>query len=221
MQLQRNRKKTNRLLFFIILLASLCLIGFGAWGVWQWWQATHNSDKAILKQTITHSTNVPSETKPLCNETYKVPANQPRKIEIPSLKKSGCIQKVGIDQDKAIAVPTSIHTAGWYVGSAVPGEQGVSIIDGHVSGRYESNAIFADIKSLKEGDVVKVQFGDKSWREFSVLETKSYSVQQTAKEQTRQLEGVEKQLTLVTCGGNFNTNSQQYDKRVVVRAEAR
>ena len=218
MQLRRNKKSKAPLI--ITLLFATGLICFGAWGAWQWWQATHNPNPTILNRTITHSTNEPDETKPHCDDSYQVPANQPRKIEIPNLKKSGCIQRVGIDQNKAMAVPTNIHVAGWYVNSAVPGEQGVSVIDGHVSGRYEQNAIFANIKDLQKGDVIKVQLGNKSWREFSVVSVDSYSVEQTAKEQMKQLDGVERQLTLITCGGNFDTNSQQYDERVVVRAEA-
>lgn len=202
----------------MLLLAS-SLICFSAWGFLRRYTATHNSKPIIPTETVTHSMDTPDETPPVdACDAYTAPANEPRKIEVPSIGTSGCVQKVGIDQRNAIAAPTNIHLAGWYVNSALPGEKGVSIIDGHVQGRY-GTAIFTNLDRLRSGDQIKVQLGDESWREFEVVSIGTYSVNETNDELFKSANGVDKQLTLVTCAGTYNSQTKTYDKRVIVRAK--
>lgn len=212
----QTKKTHSKKRQFITIALGVSLIAFGVWAFWQQYQTTHNPTPAIRGGTVTHSTDEPDET-PI-KECPEAAADMPRKIELPSLDKSGCIQPVGIDQDEKIAVPTNIHVVGWFVDSPKPGDPGVSIIDGHVQGRY-SEAIFKHLGMLEEGDMVRVEFGDKSERQFKVATTNQYSAEQTATEQFKQLANIDKQLTLITCGGTFNRDTEQYDKRIVVRAE--
>lgn len=181
-------------------------------------QTTHLPNPEIPTEVITHETEEPDETPPIeaCRD-YAVDDHLPRQIELPSVGASGCIQRVGVAADNAIAVPTNIHLAGWYVGSAIPGQPGVSIVDGHVLGRY-NDAIFARLGELQPDEKIRIQFGDKTWKEFSVVSVDSYSVKQASEEQYKALPDVDKQLTLVTCGGTFDRLSQTYDRRVIVRA---
>lgn len=211
----------SRAIWWLLILLSIGLLSFAAYGLWDWSNTTRGPEPVIAEDTITHSTDRPDETQPTqaCAD-YRVPPSQPRQIEIPDLQVSGCIQKVGIDQHNAIAVPPNIHLAGWYTDSVLPGEPGVSVVVGHVLGRY-NDAIFAQLSTLSVGDVFRIQFGDMSWKEFEVLSTDDYSVEQTATEQFRQLDDVERQLTLVTCGGTWLPDEETYDRRVVVRSEAR
>lgn len=195
------------------------MIGFGLWGFWQRHQTTNNPDPTIPTEVVTHSTDRPDETPPKCDDSYTVPADQPRKIELPSLSVSGCIQPVGVDQENKIAVPTNIHVAGWFVDSVLPGDQGVSIIDGHVQGRY-TEGIFKRLDELRPGDEVIVEFGDLSRQEFEAVSIGSYTVEQTSIEQYKALDGAERQLTLITCGGNYDPATQSYDQRTIVRAKS-
>ena len=180
--------------------------------------ATHTPNPTIPTKTVTHSTDTPDETPPqiACNE-YTVSGTAPRKIEIPAAGVSGCVQKVGIDQHKAIAVPDNIHLAGWYVNSVPPGEKGLSIIDGHVLGRY-GDAIFANLKNLRQGDNIKIQLGDLSWREFIVKNTEVTSDTKAGEAQFTSLPDVASQLTLITCQGKYDAKTNSYDKRLIVRA---
>lgn len=214
--LERVRK--HRLKLGVLLIVALALVGYGAYGFWQRYQATSSQPAVKVDEVVTHSTDKPAETIVKDCEDFKTAANNPKKITIPSVGVDGCIQRVGIDQNKAIAVPTNVNVAGWYVNSPVPGEKGVSIIDGHVQGRY-SSAIFGKIKDLKAGDTINIMLGNGTDRSFEVVSVKSYSVEETNKQQFVQLEGVERQLTLITCGGRFDPKSQSYDQRVVVRAK--
>lgn len=211
----------SRVVRWLLVLVGAGLLIFAAYGLWDWSDATRNPNPVIEDVTVTHSVDKPDETKPTqACEDYQVPPSQPRRIEIQSLGVDGCIQKVGIDQNNAIAVPTNIHLAGWYTGSALPGDSGVSIVVGHVLGRY-NDAIFDSLGTLKEGDTFRIQFGDMSWKEFEVVSTDDYSIERTATEQFRQLDGVESQLNLVTCGGTWLPDENTYDRRVIVRSKAK
>jgi LPXTG-site transpeptidase (sortase) family protein len=212
--LARNKNK----LTVISTFAAIALIGFGLWGYLQQYRATNNPNPAIPVEVVRHSTDNPDETKPICDESYQVEPNKPRKIEIPSLNVSGCIQQVGVDENNNIAVPTNIHVAGWFVDSVLPGEAGVSIIDGHVQGRYEE-AIFKQLVNLKAGDQIIIEYGNRDIRTFEVVSNSNHTIEQTASEQFIQLEDVDKQLTLITCGGNYDQALGEFDERIVVRSK--
>lgn len=176
-------------------------------------------DSGIPTETIVVSVDEPAEADlaRACDE-YRVADDQPRLISLPGAA-AGCIVPVGTDQHGAIAVPSNIQLAGWFVDSAVPGQPGVSIIDGHVRGR-SSPGIFSSLDELAPGDVVAVEFGDGSATRFRVIGVDSYTTDETAAQQFVQLPGVERQLTLITCGGRYVDAATGYDRRVIVRAEA-
>ncbi|MCA9338154.1 class F sortase [Candidatus Saccharibacteria bacterium] len=217
--MKTRRRVLKTTISIALLVAGLGMVAFGLYGFIIRYKVTHEPNPTIPKEIVTKSIDTPSETAPVeaCTN-YDVPANQPRQISIPKLNKTGCVQKVGIDQNNAIAVPTNIHLAGWYTASSLPGESGVTLIDGHISGRYE-DAIFAHLKDLKPGDEVKIQLGDKTWISYVIKDTNTYTIDKAAEEQLRQLSGVKSQLTIVTCGGKWLPHDKTYDKRVVVRAE--
>jgi len=210
--------KIRRLLLATVAVVAISLIVYGGHQLWQRWHYTHNPHPTIAKTIVTHSTSTPDETpnKDTCDD-FSVPAWQPRKVIIPSIGVNSCIERVGIDQNHAVAVPTSIYLAGWFTGSALPGQPGVSLIDGHVLGRY-NDAIFKDLKNLRAGDTITIQLGDKSLKQFTVQTTSTYPVAQVPVEMLKQLPGVQNQLTLITCGGTFDPHTITYDHRVIVRA---
>lgn len=209
--------KSRKAVVAVILLIGTTLVLYVLWISWNRYEATHNPNVAISKGVVTHSTSQPEETIPPCNDSYVTAADEPRLIKISSQQIQGCIQKVGIDQHNAIAVPDNVHLAGWYNKSAVPGENGVSLIDGHVLGRF-GDAIFKNLKNVTSGDSIEVQMGDLSWRKFEIIEVLDLSVDETQKQMLQQNVGVDKQLTLITCTGTFNNDEQTYDRRIVVRA---
>jgi sortase (surface protein transpeptidase) len=150
--------KHSHFSFFQIatLLLGLGLLGFSASYLWDWY--SHTSGTApppTINKTITHSTDRPDERSVSQSSEYNVPADQPKKIIIPSIAAEGFIQPVGKDQYNNVGVPTNIHFAGWYVDSVKPGNPGLSVIDGHVSSLYGS-ALFAKLKNLRDNDKVTV-----------------------------------------------------------------
>lgn len=129
---------------------------------------------------ITRSTDNPDESKSRAKAyDWKGVPQDPKRIIIPKTNTDAYIQQVGVDQNKAVAVPSNIHLAGWFVDSVRPGQKGLSIIDGHVSG-YTEDGIFKNLGTLVAGDTFSIQFGDNSRKEFSVLSTKTVATEDAA-----------------------------------------
>lgn len=217
MKLQ-TKKKPGAWYVIISALLVLGLLGYGAYELRKWYMATQNPTPTITTGTITYSTDTPDETKPTqACEDYKVADPLPRTITIESIGVRACIERVGVDQNNQVAVPTNIHTAGWFERSAIPGEAGVSLIDGHVLGRY-ADAVFAKLGTIEAGAVISVELGDGTVRDFEVFSMKTYSLEEAQGVYLEKADGVSNQLTLITCGGQYNNAANTYDKRVIVQA---
>ena len=179
-----------------------------------------NNEKQVAGEVLTYSTDKPEETKPK-KETYKWQGQptDPKFITLPTIKADGFIQKVGVDQNKQIAVPNNIHVAGWFNQSVLPGEKGLSIIDGHVTGRV-NNGIFKDLEKLKDGDTFKIEFGNGTSKDFKVVKKVDVLVKDAAGVLFSQEPGIERQLNLITCSGVFDKKSQSYPNRLIVITQA-
>lgn len=119
---------------------------------------------------VVYSTDKPNETKPANRYAWKGKPEDPKKIIIPSLDIDGYIQNVGVDQNKEVAVPNNIHIAGWFVDTVLPGQKGLSIIDGHVDGRT-TDGIFKNLSQIKPGAQIQIIFGNGSSKTFKALQT--------------------------------------------------
>lgn len=212
--LKRRSNKPRRFLFIVI---GVLLVGVAAWMLLQRFWFTHRSSQTKPGQTVTETTETPSEA-PVLDDDYIVPNDQPRKISMLSIDAEGYIQKVGVDKDNAIAAPNNVNLAGWYTYSAKPGDVGVSIIDGHVQGRYKEG-VFKRLGQLGIGDLISVEYGDGSDREFEVVELQTMPAETASIEQYRQIEGIDKQLTLITCAGTYDKKAGSYNQRTLVRAK--
>ncbi len=205
-----GRKRLLVLAAALILLALLAAVVY--WAVIR--------DRAAPEsEAITYSTDEPSEDQPDNNYVWRGWPEEPKRIIIPSIDVNGFIQKVGIDQNQQIAVPNNIHIAGWFVNSVRPGEQGLSIIDGHVDGRFSSNGIFKRLGELKTGDEYQVELGSGKLLQYRVLEVATVTTDQAAGVLFSQNSGVSSQLNLITCTGSWNSDAREYDQRIIVTSE--
>jgi len=212
--------KYNAKSLVLFAAASICLVAGGALLLPRLLATTGTAKPPEAGRTVTEDTDSPSEVQVSSKVAtdYKVPADQPRSISIPSISASGLVEMVGLTKDNAVAVPSSIYFAGWYTNSVAPGEPGLSIIDGHVSGRYNPG-IFKSIKSLKTNDEISVEFGDKSIRKFQVVSVTIVPETKAAQILFKKQNSIPKQLNLITCGGKFDKKTQSYADRVIVVAK--
>lgn len=214
------RRRTSRTIATIaLLLTSLLLLSVAAQQLLHRRKITTGiAPLPDSAQVIVEDVLEPNEAKPNDND-YKVPADQPRIILIPKTNTRGPIQRVGITKDNAIAVPTNVHFAGWYISSDKPGDDGLSIIDGHVSGKY-TDGIFKSLSTLVDGDDIVIEYGNGTKKEFKVVEVKTLPEQEAGDFLLIKREDIGRQLNLITCGGIFNRDTQRYADRTIVVAKS-
>lgn len=168
---------------------------------------------------ITYSTDQPDETRPNKDSfRWHGRSEDPKYISLPSIQTEGFIQNVGVDQRQQVAVPTNIHIAGWFTNSVLPGQNGLSIIDGHLDGRRDKG-IFNRLGDLKENDEFTIEFGNGETKVFRVRQVSTMPTEEANSLLFSQNPNIRQQLTLITCGGNFDQQSRQYEERVLVVAE--
>jgi LPXTG-site transpeptidase (sortase) family protein len=182
----------------------------------------HNKNLPPKKQSevITYSTDTPSEKKPDKNFTWTGRPADPKYITLPTINSGGYIQKVGVDQHQAVAVPNNIYMGGWFSQTVLPGAPGLSVIDGHVNGRVADAGIFKNLSKLKKGDQLSVEFGDSHKRSFVIEKVVSVKTAAAPSVLFSQEPGITSQLNLITCGGSYVRTEHQYNQRVIAVAKA-
>jgi hypothetical protein len=122
----------------------------------------------------------------------------------------------GIMQD-----PSGPWVVSWYEPLGKIGEGGNIVMAGHVDYWNVGPAVFWDVRYLPEGDVIRVVGEDGKNYEYAVQWTQSYMADQLTPEVIQKdIVGDTDQetLTLITCGGEFNPDTGEYNQRWVVRA---
>ncbi|KPC72039.1 hypothetical protein ADL35_33030 [Streptomyces sp. NRRL WC-3753] len=147
-------------------------------------------------------------------------ASPPTRIVIERLDIEAAVLRLGLKRDGTVAVPRpeQARKAGWYDGSATPGQRGASVVLGHVdSARLPGGrAVFYRLGQARPGDRVEVTRADGITARFAVDR-----VMEVAKERfpTVAVYGPTStaQLRLITCGGTYS-DSSGYDSNVIVFA---
>jgi LPXTG-site transpeptidase (sortase) family protein len=212
-------KKRRKLEVVLLIVVAVGLIGYGLSGFWQRYRATHDPHPTVSHKVITDAVSHPDETPPVdACAAYKVAAQYPERIDIPEINASGCVERVGLTSAGAIATPTNIYTAAWYVRTVPPGQPGLSVIDGHISGRYKVNGIFQFLGKLKGGDAFTVTLGSGTVLRYQVIKEQSVPLNQAVQVLLTKDRDVVSQLNLITCGGQYDPSTKLYNHRIVVSA---
>lgn len=210
-----------------MVLVALGFVSFIAYDFW----AVHQKTAAILKAPgiiskadtkNSEKASEGSEAIPVTKDdlsTYKVAVNEPRVITIDKLNLAARIRPMALNGDNSIQAPKNINDAGWYIGSAKPGEAGAMFIDGHASGATR-RGLFGSLDTLKNGDTVTIEKGDGTKLSYEVVHVAIVGLD--AIDMGKVLApypGVIRGLTLMTCTGTWVDDSATLDHRVVVYAK--
>lgn len=162
------------------------------------------------------SVDTPDET-PIDINTYNWVGepDSPKLITIPSINLTGFVQKVGNDQENRIAVPTNTNLAGWYINSAKLGEKGLSIVVGHLNGRF-SDGIFYNLSLLEAGEQFQVQLGNSNILNYEIVDKVTVTEEEANQYLFSQQNNISSQLNLITCGGEYDDETKTYTDRVIV-----
>lgn len=152
-----------------------------------------------------------------------VPQNpqDPRYIRIPSLGVISRVKSLGIDASSgAIDAPRNIHDAGWYNGSVRPGSgPGTSLLLGHVSG-WTAPGVFKKIDTLNENDKIIIENGEGRTYTYHVYKIETKNVEDIDMNKVLATEKAGEHIVkLMTCSGDFNNQTEEYDSRTIVYAK--
>jgi sortase (surface protein transpeptidase) len=140
----------------------------------------------------------------------------PVRVRIPSLGVDAAVGPVGKAEDGTVEVPTRWEDVGWFDEGARPGEDGPTVLLGHVDSKA-GPAVFARLPLAPPGTVVEVVGDGGEVTRWRVERTEQHPKTQFPTEAVY-LPALRPELRLVTCGGEFDRSTGHYRDNVVVYA---
>lgn len=152
---------------------------------------------------------------------YVVAPEKPRYFSIPSLGINNTrIVEIGLKSNGEIATPYNIYDVGWYQNSALPGTNGVTVMDGHGGG--PGIGIFGSLPKISVGAEIFIEMGDGRAFRYRVVDTATKALGEEANSYMTEAftspETGTGSLTLITCTGDYWLASRTYSHRFFLRA---
>lgn len=182
--------------------------------------------EALSQQTdgaaeVTGNRDVPSTNKPSAKamNNYVVAPDLPRYITIPKLGVKARVLPMGVKADGALDTPRNVYDAGWYTGSAKPGGQGATVIDGHLSS-WKTKGVFYGLKNLHTGDAIAITKGDNAVITYRVVQQKTYKADSVDMQKViTPISSGKSGLNIITCAGRVKPGTSDFTHRTVVFLE--
>ena len=147
--------------------------------------------------------------------TYDQPA-LPVRLQIPAIDVSTPLVKLGRLPDGSLEVPKDWDTAGWYDKGPRPGQPGPAVILGHVPARTQGARPHC-LPELRPGDTVRVGLADGRILVVRVQRVERYPKDKFPTEAVY-FPTLNRELRLITCGGEFDYAAGSYRDNIVVYA---
>jgi LPXTG-site transpeptidase (sortase) family protein len=153
-------------------------------------------------------------------QTQNIISNQePTQIHIPSINIKTIVHRVGIDASGKMNAPQNESVVAWYQFSATPGEPGNVVLSGHKDSSW-GPAVFFTLKQLQNGSEVLLTRADNKIISYRVSSVQTIPRENLPVDKIFSDQKKSKKAYIITCDGNFNFFTRQYDRRVLVEAEA-
>lgn len=138
-------------------------------------------------------------------------------IVIPELAVRAPVAAFGLSPTGVMEVPADATTVAWYTFTSVPGAPGNAVLAAHVDWRGE-RGVFNRLIDLAPGSLVTLRApgGEEvtyEVRHSELVDPRTADVAALIGGRTG-----DSTLTLITCGGEFNRELREYERRVVVHA---
>ena len=140
----------------------------------------------------------------------------PVRLQIPAIGVSTPLVKLCRLPDGSLEVPKDWNTAGWYDQGPRPGQPGPAVILGHVDSKA-GPAVFYQLRALRPGDTVRVGLADGRILVFQVQRLQRYPKDEFPTEAVY-FPTLNRELRLITCGGEFDYGRHSYLDNIVVYA---
>ena len=139
----------------------------------------------------------------------------PVRVTIPSIRVNSPLIALGRNSDDTVQVPSAAQgmMAGWYTGSAVPGQPGVAVVIGHNDTRY-GRAVFHDLHLIKRGADIAIGTADGRITHYTVTGTERVPKTNFPTERVYGPQPVPV-LRLITCDGPLGSDGHPVDNLIV------
>ena len=144
--------------------------------------------------------------------------NVPVRLEIPALNVKAVIASSGLDNRGVMEISEDPNVATWFNLGAFPGEIGNAVISGHYGWKDNTAAVFDSLYKTHVGDLIEIEDSAGGITTFVVRKTERYAPGSSAQEVFRSNDG-KSHLNLITCEGDWNSDSKSYSERLVVFAD--
>ena len=145
------------------------------------------------------------------------------RLIIPAISVDAPVTPNAVDRDGQMPSPDGPQDVIWYDFSALPGlggrpgAGGNTILAGHVDYHGYGPAVFWDLRNVKQGDEITVRLRDGSEYKYTarsnrIVDPAAASFNEIVASTT------EESLTVITCAGDFDPATRNYDMRRVVWA---
>ena len=143
-------------------------------------------------------------------------ASEPTFVEIPSIGvRSRTFVPLSVQSNGTISVPGTAQEIGLYRDGPTPGEIGPAVLAAHVDTPAGVPGIFAELRRVKAGDLVRIARQDGSHLAFTVDRVAAYKKTAFPTDLVYKSDFRHAELRLVTCGGPTDSRNEYRDNVIV------
>lgn len=143
-----------------------------------------------------------------------VPTNG--RVQLPAIGVDAPIVRVGIDSSKRMVVPTNARDIAWLDQGGIPGRTQNLVLAGHIAYSRVAGS-FNRIGQLRPGDDIVLRIDDKKMH-YRVVWNCRFHRDTNLADRIMGYTHVPS-VTLISCGGVFDTAARTHTDRITVRAE--
>lgn len=214
----RRRKST-----YVLYVLAVTLFLAGGFLAWQGFVANKRLEAQIVQTSgdATDDGSRPS-TEPVHEsavDAYTVAPTMPRVLTIEKLGVKARIMPLGVTTSNKLKAPSNVYDVGWYNASALPGQAGAMLLDGHVSS-WSTAGVFKNLHKLSAGDIISIERGDGQKLQYKVVRSQTYEESQTDMQAALSpITPGKNGLNLITCHGDVRVGTSEFSERLIVFAE--
>lgn len=217
-----GRPKRRKSTYVLYVLAVILFLA-GGFLAWQGFVANKRLEAQIVQTSgdATDDGSRPS-TEPVHEsavDAYTVAPTMPRVLTIEKLGVKARIMPLGVTASNKLKAPSNVYDVGWYNASALPGQAGAMLLDGHVSS-WSTAGVFKNLHKLSAGDVISIERGDGQKLQYKVVRAQTYEESQTDMQAALSpITPGKNGLNLITCHGEVRAGTSEFSERLIVFAE--
>lgn len=154
------------------------------------------------QDTTARPSSAPPSSRPSAKAAHALGRSVPVRLQIPAIGVDTPVMRLGLASDGSVQVPplTAHDRAGWYRHSPTPGQNGPSVILGHVTVGAYGDGVFRHLTRLHRGDRIVARLENGTTAVFAVNAVRTVAKADFPADAV--YGNVDRpELRLITCGG--------------------